>query len=137
MGPFDPKTHRPQHGTVGRMAMNCKPVPTLDERINDIRMRTAEIVNNDIIPNENRLWAERREGESFHERTEILELRAEIKEKVKTVRRPALSAKRVRNKAPMKRPANRLAMKNAKPLTSKKPFVVGVNILSANRPGAM
>mgnify|MGYP003537693166 CR=1 FL=1 len=25
------------------MAMNCKPVPTLDERINDIRMRTAEI----------------------------------------------------------------------------------------------
>jgi acyl-CoA dehydrogenase len=68
------------------MAMNCKPVPTLDERINDIRMRTAEIVNTDILPNESRLWAERREGESFHERTEILELRAEIKEKVK---RPA------------------------------------------------
>ncbi len=65
------------------MAMNCKPVPTLDERINDIRMRTAEIVNNDILPNEGRLWAERREGEAFHERTAILELRAEIKEKVK------------------------------------------------------
>ncbi|HRB05414.1 MAG TPA: acyl-CoA dehydrogenase family protein, partial [Ilumatobacteraceae bacterium] len=65
------------------MAMNCKPVPTLDERINDIRMRTAEIVNNDIIPNEGRLWAERREGESVHERTEVLELRADIKEKVK------------------------------------------------------
>ena len=69
--------------TVARMAMNCKPVPTLDERINDIRMRTAEIVNTDIIPNEGRLWAERREGESFHERTAVLELRAEIKEKVK------------------------------------------------------
>ena len=41
-------------GTVARMAMNCKPVPTLDERINDIRMRTAEIVNTDIIPNEGR-----------------------------------------------------------------------------------
>jgi acyl-CoA dehydrogenase len=65
------------------MAMNCKPVPTLDERINDIRMRTAEIVNNDILPNEGRLWAERREDETFHERTEILELRVDIKEKVK------------------------------------------------------
>ena len=65
------------------MAMNCKPVPTLDERINDIRMRTAEIVNNDILPNERRLWAERREDESFTERTAVLELRAEIKEKVK------------------------------------------------------
>jgi acyl-CoA dehydrogenase len=65
------------------MAMNCKPVPTLDERINDISMRTAEIVNNDILPNEGRLWAERREDETFHERTEILELRVDIKEKVK------------------------------------------------------
>ena len=58
------------------MAMNVKPIATLDERINDIRMRTAEIVNRDIIPNENRLWRARREGESFAERTEVLELRA-------------------------------------------------------------
>jgi acyl-CoA dehydrogenase len=65
------------------MAMNCKPVPTLDERINDIRMRTAEIVNNDILPNESMLWAERREDESWSHRTEVLALRAEIKEKVK------------------------------------------------------
>ena len=65
------------------MAMNCKPVPTIDERINDIRMRTVEIVNNDILPNESRLWAERREGESWSDRTEVLELRAEIKQKVK------------------------------------------------------
>ena len=28
------------------MVMNVKPVPTLDGRINDIRMHTAEIVNN-------------------------------------------------------------------------------------------
>ena len=63
--------------------MNCKPIPTLDERINDIRGRTAEIVNNDIIPNEGRLWASRREGESFTDRTATLELRADIKEKVK------------------------------------------------------
>ena len=25
------------------MAMNCKPIPSLDERINDIRMRTAAV----------------------------------------------------------------------------------------------
>jgi acyl-CoA dehydrogenase len=65
------------------MAMNCKPIPTLDDRINDIRMRTAQIVNEDILPNESRLWASRREGESWAHRTEVLELRAEIKEKVK------------------------------------------------------
>ncbi len=65
------------------MSMNCKPISTVDERINDIRMRTAEIVNTDILPNESRLWAERRADETFHERAAILELRADIKEKVK------------------------------------------------------
>ena len=39
------------------MRMNVKPVATLDDEINDIRMRTAEIVNNHILPNENKLWA--------------------------------------------------------------------------------
>src|ERR1700736_2312464 len=65
------------------MAMNCKPIPALDDRINDIRMRTAEIVNEDILPNEGRLWASRRQGESHAARSEILELRAGIKDKVK------------------------------------------------------
>ena len=65
------------------MAMNCKPIPTLDERINDIRMRTAEIVNEDILPNEHRLWTSRQEGESMEHRREVLELRAGIREKVK------------------------------------------------------
>lgn len=64
------------------MPMNCQPVPTLDERINDIRMRTAEIVNTDILPNEHRLWRSAEE-EGFTEHNETLELRAEIKEKVK------------------------------------------------------
>ena len=40
--------------------MNVQPVPTLDQRINDIRMKTAEIVNQDILPNESKLWAFRR-----------------------------------------------------------------------------
>ena len=68
---------------VTKMAMNCKPVPTLDDRINDIRMRTAEIVNDDILPNERRLMSVAREGESWSAHTEMLELRAEIKLKVK------------------------------------------------------
>ena len=38
------------------MGMNVKPVPTLDAEINDIRMATAEIVNERIVPNEAKLW---------------------------------------------------------------------------------
>jgi len=45
------------------MAMHVNPIPTLDDRINDIRMRTAKIVNEDILPNENKLWAYHRGGE--------------------------------------------------------------------------
>ncbi|MCB9371519.1 MAG: acyl-CoA dehydrogenase family protein [Microthrixaceae bacterium] len=62
--------------------MNVKPVPTLDERINDIRMRTAEIVNEDILPNERLLWRAA-EDSSFTEHNEALELRAAVKERVK------------------------------------------------------
>lgn len=64
------------------MAMNVKPVPTLDERINDIRGRTAEIVNEDILPNERILWRSA-EDSSFTEHNEALELRAGIKERVR------------------------------------------------------
>ena len=38
------------------MGINVNPVPTLDERVNDIRMRTAGIINEDILPNEALLW---------------------------------------------------------------------------------
>src|SRR4051794_31607702 len=66
------------------MVMNVKPVPTLDDRINDIRMRTAAIVNEHILPNEGRLWAGRRDGSSDDQaRKEAHELRTEIKEIVK------------------------------------------------------
>ncbi len=63
--------------------MNVKPVPTLDERINDIRMRTAEICNEDIIPNERILWRSA-DDSSFTEHNEALGLRAAIKERVKS-----------------------------------------------------
>jgi acyl-CoA dehydrogenase len=69
------------------MPMNCQPIPTLDERINDIRMRTAEIVNEDILPNEAFLWGRDvppgEDHESWSHTTERLELRAAIKERVK------------------------------------------------------
>jgi len=65
------------------MPMNVKPIPTLDERINDIRGRTAEIVNDHILPNETKLWGARRGTVSERERAEASELRADIKEKVK------------------------------------------------------
>jgi acyl-CoA dehydrogenase len=63
--------------------MNVNPVPMLDERINDIRMRTAEIVNHWILPNEAKLWNVGRNGEvSDHDRREAISLREEIKEAV-------------------------------------------------------
>jgi acyl-CoA dehydrogenase len=65
------------------MVMNVKPVPTLDERINDIRLRTAAIVNEDIVPNERILWRGRASGASDVERKESRELRGQVKERVK------------------------------------------------------
>src|SRR6476660_5770575 len=63
----------------GHVTMNCQPVPTLDPRINDIRMRTARIVNEHILPNERRLWASSSDQLTWTEQTERLELQAEIK----------------------------------------------------------
>ena len=65
------------------MSMNVKPIPTLDERINDLRMRTAEIVNDWIVPNEAKLWGLGHNGEtSDRDRREAVQLREEIKEVV-------------------------------------------------------
>ncbi|MHB8220738.1 MAG: acyl-CoA dehydrogenase family protein [Acidimicrobiales bacterium] len=64
--------------------MNVKPVPALDERINDIRLRTAEIVNQWILPNESALWPGR-EGSELPEadRRRAHELREEIQQRVR------------------------------------------------------
>jgi acyl-CoA dehydrogenase len=64
------------------MPMHVNPIPTLDERINDIRMRTAEIVNNDILPNEDVLWAVRRGQVTDAERRAAIEAREHVKAKV-------------------------------------------------------
>ena len=60
--------------------MNVNPIPTVDERINDIRMRTAVIVNEWILPNESTLWNLGRNGEaSDRERRQAIDLREQIK----------------------------------------------------------
>ena len=65
------------------MAMNVNTIPTVDDRINEIRLRTAEIVNQDILPNENKLWVWREDGADPDARREARELRLQIQEKVK------------------------------------------------------
>lgn len=66
------------------MRMNVKPIPTLSERINEIRQLTAAIVNKEILPNENMLWVWRADGRlNESEIQESRALRERIKEKVK------------------------------------------------------
>ena len=66
------------------MAMNVQPIANLPDKINQIRMLTAEIVNKEILPNETRLWRVRRDGPvTDAERAEARELRRGIQEKVK------------------------------------------------------
>jgi acyl-CoA dehydrogenase len=64
--------------------MNVQPVPTLSDRINEIRGLTASIVNNEILPNENALWRTRAvEHPTEEERAEARRLREHIKATVK------------------------------------------------------
>src|SRR5579883_448593 len=66
------------------MAMNVQPIPTLSERINEIRGLTAQIVNKEILPNENLLWASRvNPAVTESDLATARELRADIKEKVR------------------------------------------------------
>jgi acyl-CoA dehydrogenase len=65
------------------MPMNVQPISTLSDRVNQIRHLTAEIVNREILPNENRLWAWRREGVGDSDRQTARQLRADIRAKVK------------------------------------------------------
>lgn len=67
------------------MTINVQPVPTLDARINEIRLATAEIVNEHILPNEQRLWAARWDSANSDPATreEAAELRRGIQQRVK------------------------------------------------------
>jgi acyl-CoA dehydrogenase len=66
------------------MAMNVQPIPTMSERINEIRGLTAEIVNKEILPNENLLWAHRTNPSVTDEdRSQARKVREHIKSVVK------------------------------------------------------
>jgi acyl-CoA dehydrogenase len=66
------------------MAMNVQALPNVSDRINQIRHLTAEIVNNEILPNENMLFRYKKDGEFAEEnRRRARERREEIKLKVK------------------------------------------------------
>jgi acyl-CoA dehydrogenase len=67
------------------MKMNVKPVAALDARINEIRLLTARVVNEEILPNEHKLWPMRQGGESSPEDRETArELREQVRQKVKS-----------------------------------------------------
>lgn len=66
------------------MSMNVQSIASLPDRVNQIRLLTAEIINNEILPNENKLWRWRAEGAtSESDRAIARKLREEIKQKVK------------------------------------------------------
>ena len=65
------------------MKMNVQPIPSLPERVNDIRVTTAAIVNNEILPHENEIWAWRARGTTEAELTRARDLRENVKHKVK------------------------------------------------------
>ncbi len=67
------------------MAMNVKPVPTLDDEVNEIRLGTAQIINKDILPVEGKLWGWVSDSANAPNQVvkEAKELRQEIQNKVK------------------------------------------------------
>jgi len=69
------------------VAIAVTPIPDLDPAINDVRQRTADFVNTEILPNEDVLWGTWRSGELDGDEQErarhrSIELREEVKAKV-------------------------------------------------------
>ena len=65
------------------MPINVTPIEGLSDEINDIRIRTARIVNEKILPNESVLWRGAGSNASEADRAESKALRLQIQEKVK------------------------------------------------------
>ena len=66
------------------MPMNVQAIPTVSDRINQIRLQTAQIVNREILPNENTLWNWRSDGKhSDDDRKKARDIRIDIQNKVK------------------------------------------------------
>ena len=54
------------------LRMNVQPIPGASDRVNEIRTLTARIVNREILPNENLIWAEARGGTPLSEEDRAL-----------------------------------------------------------------
>jgi acyl-CoA dehydrogenase len=65
------------------MAMNVQPIPNVSDRINQIRLSTAEIINKEILPHENELWVARSSRAAESTKRRAHDLREGIKAKVK------------------------------------------------------
>ena len=70
---------------MAKLSMNVKPVPTLDDEVNEIRLATADIVNQDILPNEAKLWGWVSDSANAPNEAakQAKELRLEVQSKVK------------------------------------------------------
>jgi acyl-CoA dehydrogenase len=66
------------------MPINVTPIAGLSDHINDIRLRTARIVNEEILPNEAVLWSGRRGQVNDEARAQAKELREKIQDRVKS-----------------------------------------------------
>jgi acyl-CoA dehydrogenase len=66
------------------MPITVTPIEGLSDHINDIRLRTARIVNEEILPNEAALWAGRRGNVSDEERAAAKALRLKVQDRVKS-----------------------------------------------------
>jgi len=69
------------------MPINVTPIPGLNPELNDVRLRTANLINLEILPNEEVLWRSSQnagsdEADRSAARAESLALRDEIKSKV-------------------------------------------------------
>ena len=65
------------------MSMNVQAIPSVSDRINQIRHSTAKIVNEDILPNESALWRGYGAHATDEQRKHSKELREHVKANVK------------------------------------------------------
>jgi acyl-CoA dehydrogenase len=66
------------------MPITVTPIAGISDHINDIRLRTARIVNEEILPNESKLWVGRRSEATPEERAAAKVLREQLQTRVKS-----------------------------------------------------
>jgi hypothetical protein len=81
------------------MPINVTAVPTLSDHVNDVRLRTAAIVNESILPREAELWPRGRAAASEEARRRAHEARDKVRAEVRAAGlwAPHLTAPRSRS----------------------------------------